>query len=273
MSQSTQQKKQEGETIPGQSVRWRFRFSLLSMFVIMVISVLAWSHWMTSWRLFDLQQRFQREQGLQIDDELKIVVFGEETFVPQSWQWKVYLPPGSYSIQANFVSVPRTGFPKNHVLSTGGLRGGRVYTVNLGIRPAADGTWQLRLIADYGHGKRSDLDYIKPQPGIERIGEAIAYRGVGTHPKQTRKFASDKKVVLLHYRLDKSVPIDDLRNRNRKVPPPEEGLGVMAWVTPIATPIVVKARNEGSPVIDATSSPTYQRHLQSRQAKTEKQAK
>ncbi|RCS46123.1 hypothetical protein DTL42_16710 [Bremerella cremea] len=243
------------------------------MFVIMVIGVLAWSHWLTSWRLFDLQQRFQKEQGLQIDDELKIVVFGEETFVLQSWQWKVYLPPGNYAIQANFVSVPRTGFPDNHILSTGGLGGGRVYTVHVAIRPASDGTWQLRLIADYGHGKLSDLDYVKPQPGIERIGEAIAYRGVGTHPNQTRKFASDKKVVLLHYRLDKSVPIDDQRNRNRKVPPPEEGLGVMAWITSVPPPPVDKTRDANSPVIDMTSSPTYLRHLQKKQAEAENKTK
>lgn len=246
-----------------------FRFSLLSMFVIMVIGVLAWSHWVTSWRLFDLQQRFQKEQGLQIDDDMKIYVLGEETFIPQSWQWKVYVPPGRYAVKANFVSVPRTGLPKGDVLSTGELIGGRVCTVHLGIQRARDGTWQLRLIADYGHAARGDLAYVDPLPGIEKIGEDVAYRGVGTHPAQAREYERGETVVLKHYRVDRSVPVDDQRNRYRKDAPPAEGLGVMAWIVPVTTPVVARTADRNSPVIDVTSSPTYLRHQKRKQAEAE----
>lgn len=251
----------------------RLRFSLGTMLMLLVIAVLAGSHWLTTWRLYDLQQRFRKEQGLQIEDELKITVFGEETFIPQSWQWKVYLPPGRYAVKANFVAVPRTGLPEDDILSTGELFGGRVYTVNVGNRRASDGTWQLRLIADYENGARSDLEYIEPMPGVESIGDEYAYRGVGTFPSQTREYERDQTVILKHYRVDRSVPIDDQRNRNRKVPPPEEGLGVMVWITPITTPVVAKRPDSNSPTIDATSSPTYLRHLKRKQAKAEQAAK
>lgn len=260
MSQSTQLKKQENEIAPAQSARWRFRFSLLSMFVIMVISVLAWSHWMTSWRLFDLQQRFQKEQGLQIDDDMKIYVLGEQTYVPRTWQWKVYLPPGIYEVGSNIISVPRTGLPKKGSLFSEKERGGRVYTVHLSVLPQSDGRWRQELsVRTRGGG---GLDKLLPSgQGIESIGETGSYRGVGTYPEQGREFDRGDTVVLLRYRIDKSVPVDDERNRNRKVQPPESGIGAMVWISPAAFPLKDK-----SPVIDVRSSPTYLRHKRAEQA-------
>lgn len=254
------------DTKPGgaQPSRFRFRFSLLTMFVVMVITVLAWSHWVTSWRLFDLQQRFQNEQGLTIEDDQKIYVLGEHTYVPRTWQWKVYLPPGIYEVGSNVISVPRTGLPKKDSLLFEKLRGGQVFTVHLAVLPQSDGRWQQELTV-----RRSVLGKLLPSDqGIEEIGNARSYRGVGTHPEQGREFDRQETVVLLHYRIDKSVPLDDQRNRNRKVPPPEEGTGAMVWITPAKLQQV-----SNSPTIDATSSPTYLRHLKRKQAKAEQAAK
>lgn len=226
----------------------------------MVIGVLGWSHWVTSWRLFDLQQRFQREQGLQIDDDKKIYVLGEQTYVPRTWQWKVYLPPGIYEVGSNIISVPRVGLPKKDSLFSEKKRGGRVYTVHLSVLPRSDGRWQQELSVRTSSSGGIDK-LLPPGQGIESIGETGFYRGVGTHPDQGREFDRSDTVVLLRYRIDKSIPIDDERNRNRKVQPPETGTGAMVWIAPAAFP-----SDYESPVVDVRSSPTYLRHMRAKQA-------
>ncbi|PQO41755.1 hypothetical protein C5Y97_03275 [Blastopirellula marina] len=235
-----------------------FRFSLLSMFVVMVIGVLAWSHWVTSWRLFDLQQRFQKDQGLQIDDDMKIYVLGEQTYVPRTWQWEVYLPPGVYEVGSNIISVPRTGLPKEDSLFSEKLRGGQVFTVHLSVLPRSDGRWEQKLSVRRSMGVLGKL--LSSDQGIEEIDNTGSYRGVGTHPDQGREFDRSDTVVLLRYRIDKSVPLDDERNRNRKVPPPEAGTGAMVWIAPAKLPLA-----PGGPGVDARSSPTYLRHLRAKQ--------
>ncbi|MFN3152588.1 hypothetical protein [Bremerella sp.] len=120
------------------SSRRRFRFSLLSMILLITIVALAISRWQLSEQLTQMKQRNEQlAQALgipSITDPTKVTAIGVPTIVNNGWEWHLVIPQGKqYDLYVAFTHIPQEGLPENpiHVES---LTDGEV-RINLSIEP------------------------------------------------------------------------------------------------------------------------------------------
>ena len=126
----------------------RIRFSLKTLFVVLLVGTLAASHVFTSYRLrqtHDENVKLRTELGyLTIEDRTKLHVVGLAAHEDLTWQWRMYVPEGAKLVLRTAThEIPEYGLP-----ATPGARAGLSpgeYIVTAAVRRDREGKWQLKL--------------------------------------------------------------------------------------------------------------------------------
>jgi hypothetical protein len=136
--------------------RW-FQFRLSAILVVIVIVGLCVAHFRATRLVLKLERRNRElesansklrvEAGyLEIDDPSKAVVLRIQNLEEDTWQWKVWLPPGRWFLSCLTEGIPRQGVTNGS--SSGPIDGDRELPVYVTLRKGPDGQWIFRFGVD-----------------------------------------------------------------------------------------------------------------------------
>jgi len=126
----------------------RIRFSLKTLFVVLLVGTLAASHVFTSYRLkqtHDENVKLRTELGyLTIEDRSKVHVVGLATHEDLTWQWRVYVPEGARLVLKTAThKIPEYGLPATSDVRAALPPGEHLVTA--AVHRDREGRWQLQL--------------------------------------------------------------------------------------------------------------------------------
>ncbi|WP_147274312.1 hypothetical protein [Bremerella cremea] len=255
MSQSTQTKRHENEIAPVSPARWRLRFSILSLMLLLAVVGLAISNWQISQKLIEAKEevaQLRRTHHLLAPaDPAKIQVLLQETNLAGEWQWRIALPAGdSYEVACQVGSMPQQGFP-SQAQNCVSLPGGEEFLVTVRLQHAGEQKWETTivgtLIHEMGFAFRRNRSLPIPDEDAwwmqyDRVQFPLAPRGeLFKHPNQFGdrvfyfknkgvfdveqiSFPSDKPVVLFEQRV---LDYDEKGNPTEAKNPSD---GMMIWL-------------------------------------------
>jgi hypothetical protein len=136
--------------------RW-FQFRLSAILVVIVIVGLCVAHFRATRLALELESRnrdlesintkLRAEAGyLEIDDPSKVVVLRRQNLEENTWQWKLWLPPGRWRVSCLTEGIPRQGVPDCG--SNGPLDGDREVPAYVTLRKGPDGRSTLSFRVD-----------------------------------------------------------------------------------------------------------------------------
>lgn len=201
----------------------RFRFSLRRMLLVIAVVVLALSHLLSSYRLFQANReiaKYRREMGyLDVSDPSKIHVVAIPSMEERTWRWRVYVPPGVDTLlrmEAN--DITPDGIP-----SAGGAslpQGESI--VELRCTEEQAGEWNVLCAAKSPLGAATIPEILK---GAETDwldhGWMRMMQQVGV--EQTEQFDAAETITLLRLRSSD-------QPMNQSTPPIARGL--LVWLSP-----------------------------------------
>ena len=162
---------------------------------------------------------------LKVTDRERVWVLQLKALDDMTWRWKVYLPPGRWTLRAVTEEIPKTGFPTariGHVAAyTHVEKVGRVVQVEAAVRKAPDGRWQLITNLD-GPGMRKVLR--------ERHALTMAhkkYESGAAGANRERAFELDGPIVVLKVR---AAALSSEYNYSVRPVPDEPCDGLMLWL-------------------------------------------
>ena len=126
----------------------RIRFSLKTLFVVLLVGTLAGSHVFTSYRLkktHDENVKLRTALGyLTIEDRSKVHVVRLPTHEDLTWKWRVFVPEKSeIAIRAATHEIPESGWPANCKARMTFQPG--EFVVTAAVRRDRNGKWELVL--------------------------------------------------------------------------------------------------------------------------------
>ena len=126
----------------------RIRFSLKTLFVVLLVATLAGSHVFTSYRLkktHDENVKLRTELGyLTIEDRSKVHVVQLATHEDLTWQWRVYVPEGAKVVlKAAAQEIPEYGLPAEWHAGSECPPG--EYSLTAAVRRDREGQWEFSV--------------------------------------------------------------------------------------------------------------------------------
>lgn len=212
----------------------RFRFSLRALFLFVLVSGLAFSHFIASRRLSDATWRLrlandenrklrQKLGELNIEDASRLHVASSPQFLLEDlkWRWQVYVPRSGFRLSAIVNPIPPDGMPSAGAKPQCVQLPQGEFTLDIAIRKNLSGQWELRL--------EVPIDPLSSQPVTLAIPHSYATcldAGGGRSGMRLDFGALDpgKPLVLLRYRRPKE--FGDLQTGDD----PEPCEGVMIWI-------------------------------------------
>ena len=201
----------------------RFRFSLRTFFVTLFVLSLISSNLYVSWRWDQSREEIQRlrdELGyLTIDDPKRFYVREVPTFLPFSWRWRIYVPPGNRNFFLATGGIEKTGTQAGYsrvrgIQSPADPMQGE-FTLSVRVERGQNGGWEL--VATYPDG-RMMLDFKPSQAGwvfnddhypAVRANRNNARSEVAGLNGKTESFSADEPVVLLRLRAPEDWKTDN----------------------------------------------------------------
>jgi hypothetical protein len=211
----------------------RIRFSLKTLFVVLLIGTLAGSHMFTSYRLkqtHDENVKLRTELGyLTIEDPSKVHVVGLATHEDLTWQWRVYVPEGARVVLKTATDhVPEYGLPEDWHMASECPPG--EYLLTAAVRRDREGNWQLK-VAGGGIRLRSNI----PEPMTKWLDDRAATKfwtagGGGTETKEDGKPLRLLRLLSQAHLPPGVSPTNDLNDEGPRGKVSRIGDGLMIWI-------------------------------------------
>jgi hypothetical protein len=206
----------------------RIRFSLKTLFVVLLIGTLAGSHVFTSYRLkktHDENIKLRTELGyLTIEDRSKVHVVELATHEELKWQWRVYVPEGAKLVLKTAThDIPDYGLPEG-TLAQRGLGPGE-HLLTAAVRRDRKGKWAL-TIAMAGTTTRSKI----PEAAAKWLSDDTRLTGwmtAGGGRTETKKPGKPLRLIRLLAGGSPAFNVDDHPPRGR---PLQITDGLMIWI-------------------------------------------
>jgi hypothetical protein len=217
--------------------RGNLRFSLGTLLLLTAIVALGVTLWQAHRELASLRpevRRLRQELGhLSIDDETKIYAIEIPTMAPNTWKWRVYLPPGrAFEMNTQLKRIP--GRPKglnrrewlNTLSGPSNTIASGEFTIEAKMEKGeVAGSWFLHTMDLNNNGASG--------AGMDWLDDRRAwYTSSDVSPRQQVELSTDDGLILLAIRKGNVV---DLPTGWKSTPPPvtAEAPGVMLWIGPI----------------------------------------
>jgi hypothetical protein len=170
--------------------RVRFRFSLRTFLVSLLLLSLIGSNLYVSWRWNEARheiERLREELGyLIVDDPTKFHVRAVPTHDPLSWRWRIYVPPGQHWFHMGIGRIAKTGLEAGSGSATGPSRPTNSlageFTMTARIERDTFGNWQL-IVSWPGGSSMMSIN--------ERDAGWLPKENRGPHTQVRRKFHAD----------------------------------------------------------------------------------
>lgn len=211
----------------------RIRFSLKTLFLVLLVAMLAGSHVFTSYRLkqtHDENVKLRTELGyLTIEDRTKVHVVRLATHEDLKWQWRVYVPEGAKVVLKTATHrIPEFGLPADwHVASE--CPPGE-YTLTAAVRRDRAGQWQFS-VAGGGINLRSNV----PEAAAKWLADRASTKGwsAGAGATETKDAGKPLRLlrVLSQAHLPPGVsPTIGASDEHPSGKPNRIGDGLMIWI-------------------------------------------
>jgi hypothetical protein len=205
-----------------ESGRFRPRFSLLTVLLVMALvacGITIWQLWRELNPLRDEVERQRNQLGeLTIRDETKTHAIQVDTLDDLTWKWRIWVPPGKkVFFHARIGEVPKEGFPKPDSV-TSLDEGDHWVTFSLRKDPN-DGSW--KRVIDTGSARATLPVTLEPW-FIDRTGKSS--RSTGIFKSTAIWIDESQPFLLLRNRV-----VDD--GKSAPMPDPDEPTpGFLFWL-------------------------------------------
>lgn len=211
----------------------RIRFSLKTLFAVLLVGTLAGSHMFTSYRLkktHDENVKLRTELGyLTIEDRSKVQVVQLATHEDLKWQWRVYVPEGTRVVlKTSTQDIPEFGLPADWHMPIGCPPG--EYLLTVAVRRDRTDKWQM-TIAGGGMLLRSDI----PEAATKWLEKKASTKGWSAGAGATETKDAGKPLRLLRVLSQAHLPLGvsptiGLNDERPRRKPSRLGDGLMIWI-------------------------------------------
>jgi hypothetical protein len=209
--------------------RYPSRFSLRTLFVVVLIVALGVALFLATRELLDLRgenARLRAEAGyLTAEDPDKVAVRLIHTLDDFTWRWKTHLPKGRWILHSATRNIPQIGFPNaadsSHATSYGSVATTAIDSpIEASVRKSAGGQWQV--VTEFRGGVRWPLDPTHALTVPSSTSSEVAGGG------REETFDPNKPIVLLRVRAASTTP--GVPSQNTRTIPTTPCDGLMLWL-------------------------------------------
>jgi hypothetical protein len=211
--------------------RWRFQFSLRSLFLFILIVALI----LTSVLMYRRMSNAERELVtlrniagyLKIDDESLFHAINLDSNEPFTWRWRVYLPAGhKYSWRFNYGDIPANGMSKYFSYTTDGSASNKGSEIIVHLSPQKDpyNNWLIKLTRQSVDGGKHSTTFTTSNDDIIQLLQANMTEGECLAEGKTISCKLDKPIIFLKRRIGENQPNGSWKSSQNPMP------GIMFWL-------------------------------------------